>query len=77
MFCNHEEERGVSARPVCSCSAGRWKRVYGALLQGKTLPPVELYKVGDAYFVVDGNHRVSVARYRGAAAVDAVVTELA
>jgi hypothetical protein len=63
--------------PVCSCSAERWKRVYGAFLEGKTLPPVELYKLGGAYFVVDGNHRVSVARYRGAAAVDAVVTEFA
>ena len=51
--------------PVCSCSAERWKRVYGAFLEGKTLPPVELYKVGGAYFVADGNHRVSVARFRG------------
>jgi hypothetical protein len=51
--------------PVCSCSAERWKRVYAAFLEGKTLPPVELYKVGGAYFVADGNHRVSVARFRG------------
>ena len=63
--------------PVCSCSAERWKRVYEAFLEGKNLPPVELYKVGGAYFVVDGNHRVSVARYRGAAAVDALVTAFA
>jgi hypothetical protein len=34
--------------PVCSCSAERWKRVYGAFLEGKTLPPVELYKLGGA-----------------------------
>lgn len=61
--------------PVCSCSAERWKRVYEAFLEGKALPPVELYKLGGAYFVFDGNHRVSVARYRGAAAVDALVTE--
>ena len=63
--------------PVCSCSRERWKRVYGAFLEGKVLPPVELYKLGGVYFVVDGNHRVSVARYRGAAAVDAFVTEFA
>ena len=61
--------------PVCSCSAERWKRLYAAFLEGKTLPPVELYKVGGAYFVADGNHRVSVARFRGAVAVDAFVTE--
>ncbi len=91
MFCNHEEDRDVRARlgqvrllrrrvlflPVCSCSAERWKRAYEAFLEGKPLPPVELYKVGGAYFVVDGNHRVSVARYRGAMAVDTVVTEFA
>jgi hypothetical protein len=61
--------------PICSRSRERWKRVHGAFLEGKALPPGELYKLGGAYFVVDGNHRVSVARYRGAAAIDAVVTE--
>lgn len=61
--------------PVCSCSAERWKRIYQAFLEGNALPPVERYKLGGAYFVVDGNHWVSVARYRGAAAVDALVTE--
>jgi hypothetical protein len=39
------------------------------------LPPVSLYKLGDAYFVLDGNHRVSVARYHGVPAVEADVTE--
>jgi hypothetical protein len=32
--------------PVCSCSAERWRRVYEAFLEGKALPPVELYKLG-------------------------------
>lgn len=65
----------VGFLPVCSCSAERWKRVYRAFLGGNALPPVELYNLGGAYFVVDGNHRVSVTRYRGAAAVYALVTE--
>jgi hypothetical protein len=39
------------------------------------LPPVELYKVGEGYFVVDGNHRISVARANGNRDVEAVVTE--
>ncbi|MGB5390048.1 MAG: hypothetical protein WBP10_07700, partial [Thermoanaerobaculia bacterium] len=40
----------------------RWEQIED-LAKGPTgFPPVELYKVGDAYFVVDGHHRVSVAR---------------
>ena len=40
------------------------------------MPPGELYKMGDAYyFVLDGHHRVSVARYHGAPTVEAEVTE--
>ncbi len=36
---------------------------------------MSLYKTGEAYFVLDGNHRVSVARYHGVEMIDAVVTE--
>ncbi len=61
--------------PACSCLAGRWRSVDRAFFEGRWLPPVELYKLGGEYFVLDGNHRVSVARYRGVVAVDAVVTE--
>lgn len=68
---------GAGFLPVCSCSAERWKHVYAAFLEGKTLPPDELYKVGGAYFVADGNHRVSVARFRGAVAVDALLPAFA
>ena len=38
-------------------------------------PPVELYKIGDAYFVLDGHHRVSVARYHEVPTVEAAVAE--
>jgi len=41
------------------------------------LPPVELYKVGEAYFVRDGNHRVSVARAQGVPEIEAFVWEYA
>jgi len=51
-------------------------RVNEAIEAGANLPPVKLYKFGDAYFVRDGHHRVSVARFRGSNYVDAVVTEL-
>jgi ParB-like chromosome segregation protein Spo0J len=43
---------------------------------GIELQPVVLNKIGDLYFVVDGNHRVSVARYHGVEMIDAEVTEL-
>ena len=56
-------------------SAGRWKRVDLAFRTGRDLPPVVLYKLGDDYYVHDGNHRVSVARFEGVEMIDAEVTE--
>ncbi len=61
--------------PVRRDMASRWKRVDRAFHQYKELPPVSLYKLGERYFVLDGNHRVSVARYHGVASIDAEVTE--
>lgn len=40
------------------------------------LPPIELYRLGETYFVKDGNHRVSVARERGQEFIDAYVIEV-
>jgi hypothetical protein len=40
----------------------RWEGIEKMLTTGRHMPPIELYKVGQAYFVRDGNHRVSVAR---------------
>jgi hypothetical protein len=37
--------------------------------------PVEHYKIGEAYFVVDGHHRVSVARYHDVPTVEAAASE--
>ena len=54
----------------------RWKRVDLAFYRHQALPPVSLYKLGDSYFVEDGNHRISVARYHGVPDVEADVTEL-
>jgi hypothetical protein len=54
----------------------RWGRVDRAYHQGVELPAVSLYKIGDAYFVRDGNHRVSVARYHGVEWIDAEVVEI-
>jgi hypothetical protein len=46
-----------------------------AFHRGLDLPAVRLYKVGNAYFVEDGNHRVSVARYQGVEMIEADVIE--
>jgi len=62
--------------PLRGSSEERWRSVYAALRRGEGLPPVSLLKVGDAYFVRDGNHRVSVARWLGAEALDAEVAEV-
>ena len=54
--------------------AERWKRIDRMMRQSGALPSISLYKVGEAYFVLDGNHRVSVARYLGIGWIDAHVT---
>ena len=47
-----------------------------ATLTDIVLPPIEVYQIGDAYFVLDGNHRVSVAKEKGMTLIDARVVEL-
>ena len=54
----------------------RWKRIDQMMHRAEELPPISLYKMGDAYFVRDGNHRVSVARQLGVEMIDAEVIEL-
>ncbi len=54
----------------------RWVSIDSAQYDEIILPPVELYKMGEVYFVRDGNHRVSVAREMGQEFVDAYVTEI-
>ena len=53
----------------------KWKRIDRAFQRGEDMPPVELYEIGDAYFVVDGHHRVSVARYHDVPTLEATVAE--
>lgn len=54
----------------------RWESVNSAYFEDIILPPIEVYKVSDVYFVRDGHHRVSVARERGQAYMDAYVIEI-
>lgn len=63
--------------PASDTLAERWQRVNRAFYQEISLPPVVLYKVGQVYFVVDGHHRVSVAREQGQIEIEAEVRECA
>lgn len=54
----------------------RWQRVGAAMNGAVGVPPIDLYQVGDLYFVRDGNHRVSVARARGDETIEAYVTQV-
>ncbi len=61
--------------PTQSHTEDRWRRISRAWYEEVSLPPVLLYQVGGVYFVVDGNHRVSVARDQGQEYIDAEVRE--
>jgi hypothetical protein len=54
----------------------RWTRVYTAMVEGGELPPIDVYQVGDGYYVIDGHHRVSVARSLGRDMISARVVEV-
>lgn len=63
-----------SFMPLSSADRTRWVGVQQAMTGLEGVPPIEVYRLGDAYFVKDGNHRVSVARQLGASYINAYVT---
>jgi hypothetical protein len=62
--------------PRQGINAERWARVDAVMNSMEGFPPVELYRIGDVYFVRDGNHRVSVARANNLDQIEAYVTEI-
>ena len=60
--------------PLVEEDQSRWARVHTLTGSLQGLPPIELFQIGDVYFVRDGNHRVSVARELGATHIEAYVT---
>jgi len=54
----------------------RWSRVRMQVVGSEGLPPIEAYQLGDVYFVIDGNHRVSVARSLDATHIEGYVTQV-
>lgn len=62
--------------PLTDSDEQRWARVRMIAGDPRGFPPIEVYQIGDVYFVKDGNHRVSVARQLGAKTIEAYVTEV-
>jgi hypothetical protein len=54
----------------------RWARIYTAMEQMEPLPPIEVYKINERYYVTDGHHRVSVAKWLGIKEIAVHVIEL-
>lgn len=62
--------------PRAGVNEERWTRLDAALNSMEGFPPIELFKVGEVFFVRDGNHRVSVARANGSTHIEAYITEI-
>jgi hypothetical protein len=62
--------------PLKDSDQGRWTRIMKAARGAQELPPIRAYRVGEIYYVVDGHHRVSVARQRGLRQIAAYVVEV-
>src|SRR3954463_7227483 len=55
---------------------GRWERIAEARKRGEAMPSIDVFQIGDLYFVQDGHHRVSVARAMGDKDINANVTQV-
>jgi hypothetical protein len=65
-----------SFRPTSARVRTRWERIAAATRRGESMPPIDVVKVGEIYFVRDGHNRVSVARALGRTDIDAQVTDV-
>lgn len=71
---HHDFDR--SFMPRRDDSKERWLRIDDAVRRGNSLPPIELIKLGDQYYVEDGNHRVSVANFHKQQFLEAHIREI-
>jgi hypothetical protein len=63
-------------RPTSSRARTRFERIAEAQRRGVSMPPIDVYRVGELHFVRDGHHRVAVARAQGRETIDAHVVEV-
>jgi len=72
-------ELGSDFRPPPSrrrgATAARYDRIKRAMQAGAEMPPIDVYKLGFGYYVLDGHHRLAVALENGQIEIDAMVTE--
>ncbi|WP_328606563.1 chromosome partitioning protein ParB [Amycolatopsis sp. NBC_00345] len=61
-------------RPTSGRVRERWERLALAARRGEEIPPIEVYRVGELHFIIDGHHRVSVALAQGVSTIEASVT---
>src|SRR5450755_455015 len=73
---DRERDFDRSFRPTSGRVRSRWENIAAAMRRGESLPPVDLVRIGEIYFVRDGHNRVSVARALGRRDIDAHVTEV-
>src|SRR5262249_38174576 len=64
------------SRPPSSGVRERWERLALAQKRGESIPPIDVYRIGDLHFVKDGHHRASIAIANGQDTIDAYVTEV-
>jgi hypothetical protein len=63
-------------RPTSDDVRARFQRIAVEVRSGRGMDPVELYRCGGSYYVLDGRHRIAVARALGQRSVCALVTEV-
>jgi hypothetical protein len=63
-------------RPTSARVRERWERLALAQRRGESIPPIDVYRIGELHFVRDGHHRVSVALATGQTMIDSYVTEV-
>ena len=73
---NKDGDFDIDFYPLKQYSEIRWGRLATAVRAGDSMPPVELIRIWGIYFVVDGHHRISVARMLKQDYVDAEITEI-
>lgn len=73
---SHAEEFSKSFLPLRSYLKDRWSSVNEAFRRDGTLPAIRVFELNGRYYVRDGRHRVSVARFHGAEYIDAEIVKI-
>ena len=73
---DRQKEFDREFRPTSSRARARFERIAEASRRGASMPPIDVFRVGELHFVRDGHHRVAVARVQGRDTIDARVVEV-